>query len=273
MIRKTLSNHISGTNKEFRFRGIEPGRIENFTDACFALAITLLLISTSPPSSFIQVKKFAWEVIPFGLCITLVILIWHQHFIFFFRYGLRNSTVLILNAIFIIIVLFYVYPLKFLARAILIPVTGLFGATEFNAELRQTYAGSNMAELMIIYGLGATAVFLVLALLYRYALKKSDELELNEIEKFDTHTSMLANVLMACVPLISVIIAFLLRSSMWAGLISGLSYFLYSPAMSIFWRIKSRKRKQILVNTSNSESATSAEQLNEVESPVQTEDE
>jgi uncharacterized membrane protein len=272
MIRKTLSDHISGTNPEFRFRGIEPGRIENFTDACFALAITLLLISTSPPSSFIQVKKFAWEVIPFGLCITLVVLIWHQHFIFFFRYGLRNSTVLVLNAIFIIIVLFYVYPLKFLARAILIPLTDVFGATEFNAELRQTYAGSNMAELMIIYGLGAMAVFLVLALLYRYALMKAAELELNEIEKFDTHTSMLANVVMACVPLVSVVIAFLFRTSMWAGLISGLSYFLYSPAMTIFWKIKSKKRKEILEKSSHSDTSSSETHVDEAELSVQSDE-
>ena len=71
MIRESLSKHLVGLNKEFRFRGVEPGRLENFSDACFALAITLLLISTSPPSSFEQVKRFTWEVIPFTLCISL----------------------------------------------------------------------------------------------------------------------------------------------------------------------------------------------------------
>ena len=83
MIREALQNRLIGMNRAFRFRGQEPGRLENFSDAVFALAITLLLISTSPPSSFEQVRKFAWEVIPFILCITLIILIWHQHFIFF----------------------------------------------------------------------------------------------------------------------------------------------------------------------------------------------
>ncbi|MFN3996744.1 TMEM175 family protein [Algoriphagus sp.] len=81
MIRQALSKEITST--DFRLRGKEPGRLENFSDAIFALAITLLLISTSPPSSFEQVKRFGYELFPFLACITLITLIWHEHFQFF----------------------------------------------------------------------------------------------------------------------------------------------------------------------------------------------
>lgn len=45
MLRNVFKKHV-GMNQEFRYRGEEPGRLENFSDAVFALAITLLLIST-----------------------------------------------------------------------------------------------------------------------------------------------------------------------------------------------------------------------------------
>ena len=41
-------------------------------------------------------------------------------------------------------------------------------------------------SLMIIYGIGAASIFLILMLMYRYALKNSDLLQLNKIEEFDT---------------------------------------------------------------------------------------
>lgn len=245
MLRENLQKRLIGMNPDFRFRGQEPGRLENFSDACFALAITLLLISTSPPTSFEQVRKFAWEIIPFFLCIALIVLIWHQHFIFFFRYGLRNASIVVLNTLFIVLVLFYVYPLKFLAKAILLPVTAIFGEEAFNLELRAMYAGSNMGDLMIIYGVGATAIFLVLAVMYRYALKQSIKLELNELEKFDTRSAMLANFLMASVPFLSVLVSLALRQNYLVGLFAGVTYFLYSPLMTVFWKVRNRKRKKI----------------------------
>lgn len=254
-----FSAYAQSKNKEFRFRGKEPGRLENFSDACFALAITLLLISASPPNNFVQIQRFVWELIPFTICIIFIVLIWYEHFLFYYRYGLRTPKVIVWNSLFLVIVLFYVYPLKFLARLFLIPVSIVFGASELRADISSTIKGSDMAELMIIYGLGASATFFVIMFMYRVALNDAEQLHLNEIEIFDTKASIRTNFLMAIIPLISVSMALIFRNSpTLAGTIAGFSYFLYTPVMWWNGNKMQSKRKQVLENHFSSEASSNA---------------
>jgi uncharacterized membrane protein len=253
MIRETFKQRMIGMNPDFRNRGVEPGRLENFSDAVFALAITLLLISTSPPTNFDQIKRFVWELIPFSLCIVFIIWIWHEHFTFFFRYGLRNVKVLVLNSIFLIIVLFYVYPLKFLTKLILLPIAMLFGQENLSKELLGMIRGEDMQDLMIIYGIGAFAVFIVLMLMYRYAYGQADALELNELERFDTLTKIKANMLMAVVPLISVFVAIIFYSYSLGGMLAGFVYFLYTPVMFVFGKRINKARNVLLASVQKSD--------------------
>ena len=246
MIREALSQNYS--NNEFRFRGKEPGRLENFSDAVFALAITLLLISTSAPVNFDQIKRFTYELLPFLFCIALIILIWREHFIFFLRYGLRDGKMIALNTLFLVIVLFYVYPLKFLAKLILRPLAYIFNNQPLLEEMQGMIKGKDMGQLMIIYGVGAATVFLVMMQMYRYAYKKADELELNEIERFDTRSSVRSNLLMALVPILSVILAVIFQNSWLAGPISGFTYFLYAPIMFTHATYVHRKREKLLTS-------------------------
>lgn len=246
MLREGLKKHYIGLNKEFRYRGEEPGRLENFSDAVFALAITLLLISTSPPTNFQQIQRFVIDLVPFFLCVLFIILIWHEHYVFYLRYGLRHGKIIVLNTLFLIIVLFYVYPLKFLTKLIEFGIAYLLDDAALFQELQGMIHGEDMADLMIIYGLGATGVFFTLLLMYRYALQNAAELELNKIEIFDTQVKIRSNFIMGAVPLLSVSIAALFNDYWQAGMIAGFAYFLYTPLMIIHGKITDRKRKELI---------------------------
>ena len=106
-------------------------------------------------------------------------------------------------------------------------------------------------SLMIIYGIGAASIFLILMLMYRYALKNSDQLQLNKIEEFDTRVSMTTNFLMATVPMLSVILAWIFQDSPWAGMISGFAYFLYMPLMFTYSVGRTKRRKKVLMEFSS----------------------
>lgn len=260
MFRKVLPKHYIGMNKEFRFRGEDPGRLENLSDGVFALAITLLLISTNAPTSFEQIKMFVWELFPFCACIVLLILIWHEHFIFFYRYGLRSPGVIVLNTAFLIIVLFYVYPLKFLCRFLILLILGkTFNEPALLQEVSRMLDGHNTGQFMIIYGVGAAAIFALLALMYRYALAQRFALDLTRIEEFDTRTSMKANFLMALIPCLSVAVALVLINHPRVGMYSGLVYFLYTPIMFFYHHKKQKRRRRLLTETMDFVPEVSAE--------------
>jgi len=146
--------------------------------------------------------------------------------------------------IFLVIVLFYVYPLKFLTKLILIPIAYLFEIESLKNQLSAMIHPAEVGDLMIIYGLGATSVFFTLMFMYRYALSQADILELNDLEKFDTRTSIRTNLLMGLIPLLSVIVAILFHGTWYAGMLSGFTYFLYTPVMMWHGKRVARDRKK-----------------------------
>jgi uncharacterized membrane protein len=203
-----------------RWRSHEVGRIEAFTDAVFAFAVTLLIVSLEVPKSFDELVKDLLGFIPFGLGFIFLFWIWNMQHEFFRRFGLFDERTTTLNAILIFLVLFFVYPLKFLAHTLVEMI--VFQNITMNAV--------EMTRLMIIYSSGYFMVFLMLILMYRHALSKRVELELTEAEVFETKTSIYTNTILASMGLLSIVLALLFPL---APIVAGLVYSLTGIPLSI----------------------------------------
>src|SRR5215204_2185504 len=103
-----------GGEEDFRWRGEDVSRIEGFSDAVFAFAVTLLVVSLEVPKTFDELLATMRGFFAFAICFALLLSVWYDHYKFFRRYGLRDFLIVVLNAALLFLVLMYVYPLKFL---------------------------------------------------------------------------------------------------------------------------------------------------------------
>lgn len=233
MFRKAIADKIPD-GSGFRFRGHEVKRIEAFSDAVFAFAVTLLIVSLEVPKSFEELMATMRGFFAFGASFILLMLIWYEQNIFFRRYGLDDLRTIILNCTLIFLVLFYVYPLKFLFTIL------LSGEDDSSMLVMRT---GDIPKLMTIYAAGYVAIYFLFSFMYVHALKKRKELELTASEIFETKTKVYKNVILIVIGFLSIVIA-LLVSPEKAGR-AGFAYFLIGPAFSIFFRYRSQRKKKL----------------------------
>ena len=214
----------------------EISRLEAFSDAVFAFALTLLVVSLDVPKSYDDLMTLMAGFVPFAASFALLTWIWYEHNIFFRRYGLQDALTTTLNAALLFVVLFYVYPLKFLftaAFSFFLPVL----------EIRLSVSPPQLARIFAIYGAGFVVLFGMFALLYLQAYRKRRELELSALEVFDTRTALGAHLVSVAIGLLATGVA--LFAPMPIPLFSGFTYFLMGPGHWLFGVSAGRRRKSL----------------------------
>jgi uncharacterized membrane protein len=193
---------------DFRWRGGEVSRLEGFSDAVFGFALTLLVVSLEVPRSFAQLAETMRG------SFALLLVVWEKHYRFFRRYGLQDGTTLLLNSLLLFVVLFYVYPLKFVSTAFIEGL--LFRRRSVVVEADQIPA------LFTIYGAGYVAIFAIYGVLYLHARRKRAALELSPFESALTDAEVAHHAVLCAVGLVAIALARLLPVE-----IAGLSGFTY----------------------------------------------
>lgn len=201
--------------------------MDNLTDAVFGIAITLLIFNLANPNSFRELVTFTKTLPAFLVSISFLVLIWQEHVDLSRVFGLKDSGLVFLNTLFLALIIFYVYPLRFL----MLFLTNIFFGTDVNESIN----GKDVPYLMIYYGMVAFGLYAILFLFYQRVGKRASKFELSDYEIDYVRWQKIRLGIMFAVPLISVAITLILIgvSEFWASLIGGLTYFVYTPL--IFW--------------------------------------
>ena len=260
MIRERLIEQGIGMSTKFRMRGQEVSRIEALSDAVFGFAITLLVVSLEVPRTFDALLEMMRGFVAFAICFAMLVMVWYQQYKFFRRYGLNDALTFVLNAVLLFVVLFYVYPLKFVWTLLVNLMLGVDNRVRLpSGELVAPVAQDQMGQMMVVFSIGYVAVFAVFALLYWRAHAKRGELELNQLEVLDTRIELEEYLLHVCIGLLSVGLAS--RGTGEFAALAGYCYAIIGPVMTVHGMRAGKKRKKLeaslmATNETNSESAT-----------------
>lgn len=219
------------------YRGANASRLENLTDGVFGIAITLLIFNLANPNSFQDLLTFTKTLPAFLISISFIVVVWNEHLRFSEIYTLQDAKLVMLNTLFIALIIFYVYPLRFLTLFL----TNFF----FRTNIQVSIQGDQVPLLMIYYGFIAFALYFTLFLLYVRANQIRSDLNLNAYEVFYTKSQLIRMAIMFAVPLTSIATTIIIKqfSFIWASVFGGIVYCLYSPAI-FFWFSWFKKKSQ-----------------------------
>lgn len=245
MIREKLIDKAIGDNKKFRWRSHEISRIEGLSDAVFGFAVTLLVVSLEVPKTFAELMEAMRGFGAFAICFTLLIVVWFNQYKFFRRYGMHDNLTVVLNLALLFVVLFYVYPLKFVFTFLVSMVTGQGARVRLPNGTVETMVenADQVGTLMLIFGIGYIAVFGLFVLLYSHAYRNRERLDLNELEVFDTRGDIRECALMVSIAAVSISFA-ALGKGRYAGL-SGMTYMLTPVVMTLHGVVNGRRRRKL----------------------------
>ena len=203
-------------------------RIEAFSDAVFGFAITLLVVSLEVPDSFDQLLQVMKSLPVFAVTFAILLMMWQEHHNLFKRFPSSDGVTIWLNGALLFVVLSYIYPLKFLFSGIVGPAGMRFGQNAAFIRFEQ------MMTLMLVYGAGFAAIFLLFATMYwRAARRVTDPVSRHEARVLIGHSFVYVGV-----AALSMTLA--VFGGNYASAYSGMAYGLVGPCQGLYHGLTGR---------------------------------
>jgi uncharacterized membrane protein len=222
----------------FRLRGLDMTRIETFTDAAFAFALTLLAISLDPLTTFADLRNALRGVPAFLVSATMLMMFWWAHHEWSRRYGMDDRRTFVLSCALVFTVLVYVYPLRFMFGLMFAWLGNMAGIELGSSAGVGSYADVN--TMFALYGIGFTAMSTAILLLNLHAWRHRDALELDALERHETRATIGAWLILTATGVLSTLLAVLLPPA-FVGM-PGWAYALLAIIMPAYGRTLDRRR-------------------------------
>jgi uncharacterized membrane protein len=211
-------------------------RLEEFSDAVFGFALTLLIITSSVPRNYPELILLLQGIPAFACCFALLVWIWHEHDAFFERFPLQDGTTILLNSALLFTVLLYIYPLKFMFDSFMFEV---FRLQTNPPVIRMSL--DQLASASVLYGLGFFILMGLFTVMYLHAYRRRDELALTDLDAFDTRILAGHHLVSAGVGLFAMLFALLAPPEL--AFLSPSSFALMGPGHWSFGRWAEKRRR------------------------------
>ena len=230
-------------------------RIEAFSDAVFGFAITLLVVSLEVPDSFDALLQVMKGLPVFAVTFAILLMMWQEHHDLFKRFPCSDGPTIWLNGALLFVVLSYIYPLKFLFSGIVGPAGMRFGQNTTFIRFDQT------VTLMLVYGTGFAAIFLLFAAMYWRAARRETDPAL----RHDARVAIGHSFVYVGVAALSMVLA--VFGGGYASAYSGMAYGLVGPGQGLYHGLVARYWKPPIPAALNAGAGPGPATLPEVSAP------
>ena len=206
----------------FRLRGESMTRIEVFSDAAFAFAVTMLVISLDTiPQNYIEFVEAMKAIPTFILSVSMIMVYWLAHRNWSQRYGLEDPISILFTLSIVVIILIFVYPLKLIMSYTCHIFSGKFLPTEFSIT-----SSTEMTGLVLAFSVAGFLLAVTFLGLHLRSMRERETLKLNAKEIIETRKQIAIWSITCGATFVSVLLSWLLNPQI--GYVGGY-------ALSIPW--------------------------------------